>query len=244
MPEGPSLVILREETKKFAGKKVLAVSGNSKADIMRMKGKKLNAFRTWGKHFLICFDNFTVRIHFMLFGSYSIDEKKPGRLIRTGLKFKNGELNFYACSVKIIETPLDEVYDWSSDIMNPAWDPGKARNKLKMMPKTMVADAILDQSVFAGAGNIFKNEVLFRIRVHPESKIGKLPLRKLRQLISETRNYAFDFLKWKKAYVLRKHWQAHTKITCPRCKIRFTKKHIGKTQRRSFFCNNCQKLYK
>ena len=37
------------------------------------------------------------------------------------------------------------------------------------------ADALLDQDVFAGAGNIIKNEVLHRIRVHPESPVGRLP---------------------------------------------------------------------
>ena len=244
MPEGPSIVILKEQVAEFSGQKVLQVTGNSKQDIKRLKGKKLIEFRSWGKHFLICFNDFTVRIHFLLFGSYSINEKKAGRKIRLGLKFKNGELNFYACSVKIIEDPLDEIYDWSGDIMNPNWDPVKARKKLVSNPKLIAADAILDQSIFAGAGNIFKNEVLFRIRLHPESRIGRLPLAKLRQLIRETRNYAFDFLKWKKKYVLRKHWLAHTRITCPRCNIKYTKKPTGKTKRRSFFCNSCQKLYK
>ena len=31
----------------------------------------------------------------------------------------------------------------------------------------MVCDALLDQTVFAGVGNIIKNEVLFRTGVHP-----------------------------------------------------------------------------
>ena len=116
--------------------------------------------------------------------------------------------------------------------------------KLKALPNKLACDAILDQDIFAGAGNIFKNEVLFRIKVHPQSKLGKLPPRKLRQLVEETVNYAYDFLKWKKAYVLKKNWLAHTKRTCPRCEIPFMKKHLGKTNRRSFFCNNCQVLYK
>ena len=104
--------------------------------------------------------------------------------------------------------------------------------------------ALLDQDVFGGVGNIIKNEVLFRIRVHPESKIGALPPRKLTQLIDEARNYSFDFLKWKKAFELRKHWLAHTKKTCPRCHIPFIKvQHLGKRERRAFFCDNCQVLY-
>lgn len=178
----------------------------------------------------------------MLFGSYRINEKKdsPARL---HLQFANGELNFYACSVKIIEEDPDEVYDWSADVMNAAWDARKARAKLKQHPGLPVCDALLDQSVFSGVGNIIKNEVLFRIRVHPESKVGKLPAARLSALIKEARQYSFDFLEWKKEFTLRKHWLAHTKKTCPRCQLPLVKKYLGKTNRRSFFCNKCQVLY-
>jgi endonuclease-8 len=73
--------------------------------------------------------------------------------------------------------------------------------------------------------------------------VGALPARKLTEMINEVRNYSFDFLKWKKAYVLRKHWLAHAKTTCPRCKIPLIKEHMGKHHRRTFFCDNCQVLY-
>jgi endonuclease-8 len=107
----------------------------------------------------------------------------------------------------------------------------------------MACDALLDQNIFAGVGNIIKNEVLFRIRLHPESLVGNVPEPVINELIAEARNYSFDFLEWKKAFVLKKHWLAHTKKTCPRCNIPFVKKYAGKTKRRSFFCTNCQVLY-
>ena len=127
--------------------------------------------------------------------------------------------------------------------MNEDWSPSKAKKKLKQQPETMVCDALLDQHIFAGVGNIIKNEVCFRIYVHPESKVGALPTKQLNELIKEAKNYSLDFLKWKKAYVLKKHWLAHTKKTCPRCNISFIKKYSGKTKRRTFFCTNCQVLY-
>ena len=243
MPEGPSIVILKEEVASFKGQKVLVVSGNSKLDIQRMAGKKITAFKSWGKHFLICFGKFNLRVHFMLFGSYRINTPKPVAA-RLSLRFKKGEINFYACSLRFIEEDLDEVYDWTADVMNDKWNPKAARKKLRSEPGMLVCDALLNQEIFAGVGNIIKNEVLFRIKLHPESRIGKLPPRKLTSLIHEARNYCFDFLQWKKAFVLRKHWLAHTKKTCPRCDIPYIKKHLGKTKRRSFFCENCQVLYK
>ena len=243
MPEGPSIIILKEAVQNFKGKKVNQVTGNTKIEKERMAGLKIIDFKSWGKHFLICFPGFACRIHFMLFGSYRINEKKitPSRL---SLQFKKGELNFYACSVKLIDEPLDSIYDWAGDVMNESWDPKKAKRKLKALPQTLVCDALLDQHIFAGVGNIIKNEVLYRIKIHPESRIGKIPLKQLNLLIKEARNYSFDFYEWKKKYVLKKHWLAHTKRICTRCNLPIIKKYLGKTNRRSFFCNNCQKLYK
>jgi endonuclease-8 len=241
MPEGPSIVILKEEVAAFTGKKVLEASGNAKIDMDRMIGKKIT-FKSWGKHFLICFPDFTVRVHFLLFGTYRINEVKDSAT-RLHLGFSKGEINFYTCAIKIIDQPLDEVYDWTADVMNEAFDPKKALAKLNKIPNTLVCDALLNQDIFAGSGNIIKNEVLFRIKLHPRSKVGDLSLKKKKELISETVIYSFDFLKWKKAFELKKHWQAHTKKMCPRCHIPLVKEYMGTTKRRTFFCNNCQILY-
>ncbi len=244
MPEGPSLVILREETTAFAGKKIVRAEGNSKTvELDSLAGQPVLSLRSWGKHFLIALPNRALRIHFMLFGSYRINERKETP-VRLSLQFADGsELNFYGCSVKHIDANLDASYDWDADIMSPTWDPAKARKMLRAQPDMLVCDALLDQDIFAGVGNIIKNEVLFRIRLHPESTVGALPAPKLRQLVEQARQYSFDFLAWKKAWVLKKNWLAHAKKTCPRCNIPYTKAHLGQTQRRAFYCERCQKRY-
>jgi endonuclease-8 len=112
-------------------------------------------------------------------------------------------------------------------VLSDAWDAAAARRKLRSMPDALVCDALLDQNVFAGVGNIIKNEVLFRIRVHPLSKLGALPAHKLRALVEQARQYSFDFLEWKKAFVLREHWLVHTKRSCPRCNVPLTKAYLG-----------------
>ena len=200
MPEGPSIVILKEEAWKFTGKKILTVSGNSKIDQSRLENQKVIAIQSWGKHFLICFSGFTLKIHFLMFGSYRIDEEKPDVTPRLSFTFENGELNFYACSVKFLEDDIDSHYDWSVDVMNDAWDPKKAKAKLKEHPNELICDGLLEQDIFAGVGNIIKNEVLYRVKVHPESLVGKIPAAKLNKLIEEARIYSFQFLEWKKQY--------------------------------------------
>jgi endonuclease VIII len=242
MPEGPSVVILKEKVRQFTGKKIISVKGNSKIDQSRLAKLKVIAFRSWGKHFLICFEDFTIRIHFLMFGSYKINEQKD-QPVRLSLTFKTGEINFYNCAVKIIEGDIDSIYDFSSDVMSDIWDPKAAKAKLKELPEEMVCDALLNQNIFSGVGNIIKNEVLYRIRIHPESRIGKIPASGINNLVVEARKYSFEFLEWKKKFELKKHWLAHAKKICVRCDLPLVKKHTGNKDRRSFFCSNCQRLY-
>jgi endonuclease VIII len=243
MPEGPSILLVREALQPFIGKKVLSVKGNSKIEKSRLKNQKIIDIRSWGKHLLICFEGFTLRIHFLMFGTYLVNKRKSTPL-RLSLCFKKDELNFYTCSIQIIGEPLGEIYDFSADVLNDLWSSKKASFKLRSMPEMNVSDALLDQQIFSGVGNIIKNEVLFRIRVHPKSIVGKLPPKLKSALIREARNYSLDFLKWKRKFELKKHWLIYTKKICPRDYAPVYKEHIGETRRRTFYCEKCQVLYR
>lgn len=242
MPEGPSIVILKEAVQQFSGQKIIDVSGNSSIDILRLKNKTIREFKTWGKHFLICFDDFTVKIHMLMFGTYRINERKE-TVPRLRLVFDDGEINFYTCSIKILEDDVNLHYDWEEDVMNENWNPEKAKKSLDKIPKQMICDALLEQNIFSGVGNIIKNEVLYRCKIHPESRVGKIPKRDIQNIINESVVYSFQFLEWKKNHELKKHWLAHTKKTCVRCELPLVKKYTGTKKRRSFFCTNCQKLH-
>jgi endonuclease-8 len=244
MPEGPSILILKELIAPlFKGKKIINAFGNAKLDMRQIIGKKIVDIRSWGKHLLIYIPGATIRIHLLMFGSYSLDENfKPARSLRLALATSKHTIYFYTCSVRFLDIH-NEVYDWETDVLSETWNPRKARKKLKDIPDTMVCDALLDQQIFSGVGNIIKNEVLYRIKLHPETKVKFLPGAKLSSLIYEARNYSFDFLKWKKEFTLKKHWLAHTKKICHRCDLSFIKKYCGKTKRRTFFCIGCQVKY-
>ncbi|TDQ11591.1 DNA-formamidopyrimidine glycosylase family protein [Pedobacter metabolipauper] len=244
MPEGPSLLILRKliETLQLEGLEVIVAEGTADIDMDRIIGKKVNAIRTWGKHLLICFDQLTIKIHLMMFGTYRINERKDGD-VKIRLGFKNAELNFYTCLVSLIEGDLDQVYDWSVDILSDQWDPKEILKKLKQQDSALICDVLLDQKIFSGSGNIIKNEVLYRTRVHPLSTVGSIPAPIKKAIIAEARNYGFDFFKWKRENTLSKHWEAYNKEQCP-LKHPIEKIETGKNKRISFVCKQCQKLYK
>lgn len=243
MPEGPSIIILKEAVEGFKGKKVADIaSSDAKFPAEEFAGKKVIDFKSWGKHFLICFKDATIRIHFLLFGSYSINEERKVSP-RLHLGFNNGYINFYTSSMQILRDPLDEVYDWSADIMSEEWNAAAARKKIRAQPHDMICDVLLNQQIFSGSGNIIKNEVLFRTYTHPESITGNIPPAQINKILREVVRYSFEFLDQKKEGTLKKNWQAHTKKICPRCDIPFIKKQTGKGKRRSFFCTNCQHQY-
>lgn len=242
MPEGPSIVILKEAVQQFAGQKVISVSGNSEIDMERINGKSVVSFKSWGKHFLICFEDFTLKIHLLMFGTYRINERKD-TTPRLSLVFPNGELNLYTCSIKLLDGNVNLHYDWFADVMNEAWNPKLAKKKLTKIPEELICDALLDQDIFAGVGNIIKNEVLYRTFVHPESLVGKVSSATLKTIIEECSKYSFEFLEWKKNYELKNHWLVYTKKICPRCNLPVQYKKTGIKKRRSFYCTNCQKLY-
>ena len=135
--EGPSLVILREEVQSFKGKRVIAATGYANIDFKRLTNKTVKDFKTWGKHFLIVFPRFTLRIHFLLFGTYFINERKKTNP-KVSLVFSNGELNCYVCSAKFIEEPLSKVYDWEVDLLSTKWNYSKVLNLFRAKAGLMV----------------------------------------------------------------------------------------------------------
>ena len=243
MPEGPTIILLKEEVAPFKGKKILKANGYAEIDHSAITNKKIIDLKTWGKHFLICLKkNQTIRIHFLLFGSYLINKRKKTNP-RLQLQFAKGEINFYMSSIKILDGDLDEIYDWSADVMNEEWDEDKARRKLTDQKDMLVCDALLDQDIFAGVGNVIKNEVLYRLGIHPLSAVGALPKSKISQLIKEVRKYSFEFLEWKRKGTLKSQWKVHRQQECPKHEIPLCIRVLGKTKRKAYYCEKCQVLY-
>jgi endonuclease-8 len=243
MPEGPQMVFLKEQLEHLIGERVVEATGNAaNIPFEKINGQKLVAIKTFGKEILFCFSKFTVRVHLMLFGKVGIDEQL-NRLLRLGFRFKNNQLNFYACECRFIEQPLDEVYNWSSDVMNPAFNATNALQKLKSKPNQIACEALLDQNILAGVGNKIKNEALYRQQVHPESVVGEIPDAVLKKLVKDCVKLSFEYLEAKRENTDADLWQVYKKSECKRDRIPIQKQKIGKSKRSCYYCDKCQKLY-
>jgi endonuclease VIII len=244
--EGPSLVILQEELLPFIGQRIVAAVGNSKQlALHELAGQTLLGVKPWGKHLLLQTTRHVFRIHFMMYGSYRINDVRKDRAgqprpPRLSLQFKEGVVNFYSCSIRELSLEQLAAYDWSKDPMSAQWSELRAIRALQGMPKALVCDALLDQSVFSGVGNIIKNEVLHLLGIHPMTQVGDLTRPQLRKLVRATYGYCHQFYRWKKDFVLRKNWKVYRQRQCARCGRKPTLRATGKLGRISFYCLGCQ----
>lgn len=238
--EGPFLVIASEELRPYQNQKIIYADGTANLPFKRIKGNSLLQVHSWGKHLLLSFHELYLRIHFLLFGSYRIGNPRPRRIPKLRLDFGYEQIYFYSCAIKIIEKNFKDHYDWGIDLMSPAWDSLRALTSIRLHPDSQVSDMLMDQDIFAGLGNIIKNEVLFNLKIHPETKIKDLTLQRQKQLVQEAESYAWQFYDWKKKNILKRNWKIMRQKVCPVCGGKVKKKMTGKLKRISHFCPRCQ----
>ena len=238
--EGPSIVIACEEFKPFFKQKIKKATGTAKIPLAKLKGNQLLRARSWGKHLLLFFQGMDFRIHFLMFGSYRIDKPRENRVPKLQLDYDGHKIYFYSCAIKQFNAQDLKAYDWSVDLMSPKWDAAQAAAALKAKPDDQVCDLLMNQDIFAGLGNIMKNEILFNLKMHPETLIRELTPKRVRDVVKEAEAYAWQFYEWKKANVLKRNWKIMRKKTCPTCERKVKKVATGKLQRISHFCAYCQ----
>jgi endonuclease-8 len=238
--EGPSIVIACEELKPFLKRPLVSAKGTVALPLAPFKGGRLLRVRSWGKHLLLIFSHTNLRIHFLMFGSYRIDDPRKNRVPKLLLNYGDSKIYFYSCAIKAQPPGFERDYDWSVDLMSPQWDARQAVARLREKPDRLVCDVLMDQDIFSGLGNIMKNEILFTLHLHPETAVRQLSAPRLRKLVAEAERYAWQFYEWKKANVLKRNWKIMRKKKCPLCHRAVKKRVTGKLQRWSHYCTHCQ----
>jgi len=241
MPEGPSILHLKNQLLPFKGKIVKDAGGYGKMPAGWIKGKKLQDILTWGKHLLFVFKDGTVRIHLGLFGEIMVNERK--KVNRSFfLEFATGEINGYIVRAQKLEKPLKEIYDWRTDILSPNFNKVYIRSLLKAEAAKTIDDVLMNQSVFSGVGNKIRNEALYRAGIHPLSITGKIPPAKITRLLKEVVAYAkFFYDQLEKKGVNDSFGVYQQEYAADGSEV--TMKVLPKTKRKIFFSEHSQRLY-
>ena len=240
MPEGPSILHLKDQLMPFKNKVVKNAGGYGKMPTDWIKGKKLLDIKTWGKHLLLVFTNGTVRIHLGLFGDVLINERK--KVNRSFfLEFAKGEMNGYVVRAKKIEN-IDQEYDWRTDILSPDFDKNYVKKLVHEHGDKTIDDILMDQDIFTGVGNIIRNEALYRAGIHPLSVVEKIPSAKLTKLINEVLKYAKTFYQNLTEHGVNKDFQVYKK-DFSEDGSEVTMSLLKKSNRKIYFSEHHQVLY-
>jgi formamidopyrimidine-DNA glycosylase len=170
--------------------KVLA--GVSKKELTRrLKGRSFESSDRHGKHmFAQLDDGGWVAFHFGMTGFfryYKNEEHRPDHP-RVILGFANGyELAFDSQRmigrIALIDDPGDYMkkHELGIDGLSPELD-GERFKKLIGGSSGMIKSTLMNQSIIAGLGNVYSDEVLFQARIHPKTDVEDLSDRDLDRL--------------------------------------------------------------
>lgn len=244
MPEGPSILFLKNKIQRYKGKTVSEASGYSEMDKSRMTNAKLLDIETYGKNLLFVFKDFFVGVHLGLFGSMLVNKRKKVNASFT-LHFGEAEINFYVAKTKLYEGKPSDVFNFKTDILKKEFDPEFILEELKTNHgDEMIGDILMNQSLFAGVGNIIRIESLYHAKIHPESIVKEIPEKKLIFLLKMVVDYSEEFLNLLKTDTVKESALIYGKKVCPKDKSELLIEEMGKIKRKTYVCLKCQKLYK
>ncbi|UFK98511.1 DNA-formamidopyrimidine glycosylase family protein [Kaistella faecalis] len=243
MPEGPSILFLKNKLQRFKGKTVSEASGYSEMDKSAIDHIKILDIETYGKNLFFVFKDFFVGVHLGLFGSMLVNKRKKVNA-SFALHFPHSEINFYVANTKMYQGKPSDHFNFKTDILNKDFDGEYLLKTLQeVYTEKTIGDALMEQELFTGVGNIIRIESLYRAKIHPESLVKDIPEKKLVYLIETVVNYAYEFLDFLKNDEVKEKALIYGKKICPKDKAELMIEEMGKVKRKTYICPKCQKLY-
>jgi DNA-formamidopyrimidine glycosylase len=177
MPEGHTLHRLATDlTAAFAGRRVRVSSpqGRFAADAATLDGATVVDAESAGKHLFVEFDaERYVHVHLGLIGSFDVRSgPAPAPVGQVRLRIETPEAyadlrGAIVCDLVGPERRATVLGSLGPDPLRPDADPDRAWQRIRRSSRP-IGDLLLDQAVLAGVGNVYRAEVLFRQRIHPQ----------------------------------------------------------------------------
>jgi endonuclease-8 len=180
VPEGHTLYRLaREQARLFAGRPVRVSSpqGRFAAGAALLDGRVLDDVFSYGKHLFAVFGADTVHVHLGLYGTFLSGNGQPAPA-RGALRMRwegdgpDGAGVWAdlrgATACEVLPAPeVDRILArLGPDPLRPPADGARALRRIAGS-RTPLGALLMDQSVLAGVGNVYRAELLFRHRVSP-----------------------------------------------------------------------------
>jgi endonuclease-8 len=220
-----------------------------------------------GKHLLVHFSgSLVLRTHMRMNGSWHI--YRPGerwRRPRSDMRVLIGTADFEAVGFNIPVAELipamriarhAELSRLGPDVLAPAFDRAEAIRRLRDRAVSQIGDALLNQRLMAGLGNVYKSEVLFVCGVDPFARVARLDDVALEALVDKAREllranvaagvapmttYTGYRRTTRRSDPRERLWvYGRARLPCRRCGTPIAVKKQGPAARLTYWCPRCQ----
>lgn len=227
----------------------------------RLIGQTVRAVEPRGKHLLLWFapSDLALHSHMRMAGSWHLYRqgqrwRKPRHLARFRLEV--GEWVAVCFSAPVVELLSAEqvarhpsLVTLGPDALGETVDLAEARRRLDALADTSVAEALLDQRVLAGVGNVYKNEVLFIHGLDPWQPVATIDeatrdavlqtaVRLLRANVESGRTRRTTTGRGGRGDDL--YVYGRQRRPCPRCQRPIAAARQGEQGRMTYWCRSCQ----
>ncbi len=176
MPEGHTIHRLaRDHTPLLVGRPVSASSpqGRFVTGAEMLTGRPVESIEPYGKHLFYVFEgDVLLHVHLGLYGKWAVGHgpaPEPRGALRLRLIADDAWLDLRGPTACELFTPADRdavVARLGPDPLRKDADPARAWARISRS-KVMIGALLMDQSVLAGVGNVYRAEVLYRAGLSP-----------------------------------------------------------------------------
>ncbi len=257
MPEGHTIHRAAGEHRRLlVGHQVSITSpqGRFKDGASRLDGRQCLAVEAYGKHLFYGYvGGLTMHVHLGLFGrirKQKLPAGEPRGAVRVRLVGPTHLIDINGPTICAVLDPDDVkkvIGRIGPDLIREEADPERAFRRIKKS-RAPIGKLLMDQSVVASIGNIYRTEILWRQGIHPDTPGRSLSRGQLEQLWSDAKALLATGVKHNAIITVdsipkgrrrfRERVNVFGKSTCPRCAGPVIRIEI--TGRRAFVCETCQ----
>jgi endonuclease-8 len=243
VPEGDSLHRAARRLQVLVGDRVAAespnVRGRATGVAEQIDGRRLESVEALGKNLILRFEGgVTVRSHLRMSGSWrvrAVGDPVPGR---PWLVLRGERAQALLYGGRVLELNARAVRRLGPDILAPEPDFERMLANLRRGNQArQVGDALLDQRLVAGIGNMWKAEALWQARVSPWLALADVPDDDLRRVLE-----AAGRLMRASVETGREERNVYRRagMPCPRCGTSIRSRGQGDDNRTAYWCPVCQ----
>jgi endonuclease VIII len=220
------------------------------AGIQRLDGKTLERASARGKHLLLELGDISLHSHLGMSGSWHVYPRgatwrKPARAAWVVLKGKDSEaVQFGGPTLRLLRTNTlrrdPTLSRLGPDILAAAFDREAIARSLRAHPQRALGDALLEQTLVAGIGNIFKSEACFAARLDPWQPIGGLTDEQLDRVIDAAHDLMQDAVEHGRHTSSVYHRAGRP---CAGCGAPILSRGQGDANRTTYWCPQCQSAH-